>query len=70
MVTDSFAQMFDDAAYDGDAAATIGSVSYASPALTWTGNLAPGTSAVVTYSVTVNNPDTGDKLRHQHRHLR
>ena len=35
---------------------------YASPVLTWTGNLAAGASAVVTYSVTVNNPDTGDKL--------
>ena len=30
--------------------------------LTWTGNLAPGDSAVITYTVTVNNPDTGDKL--------
>ncbi len=42
--------------------ATSGTVSYASPVLTWTGDLAPGASAVITYSVTVNNPDTGDKL--------
>ena len=36
-------------------------VSYTSPDLTWTGNLAVGASATITYSVTVNNPDTGDK---------
>jgi large repetitive protein len=61
-VTDSFAQMVDDAAYNGDAATTSGSLAYSSPVLTWTGNLAPGASAVITYTVTVNNPDTGDKL--------
>ena len=32
----------DDAAYDGDAAASAGSVSYASPSLTWTGDLFAG----------------------------
>ena len=37
-------------------------MSYASPVLTWTGSLAPGATATVTFSVTVNNPDTGDKL--------
>ena len=30
--------------------------------LTWTGDLSPGDSVTVTYSVTVNNPDTGGKL--------
>ena len=58
----SFANMTDDAVYDGDAAATTGSLSYAAPVLTWTGNLSPGQTATVTYSVTVNNPDAGDKL--------
>ena len=61
-VTASFADSADDAVYDGDGAASAGSVSYASPVLTWTGNLAPGASVTLTYSVTVNNPDTGDKL--------
>ena len=41
------------------AAATTGTVSYASPTLTWTGNLTPGDTTTITYSVTVNNPDTG-----------
>ena len=60
-VTDSLSQELDDAAYNGDAAATSGSVSYTTGVLTWTGSLAPGASATVTFSVTVNNPDTGDK---------
>ena len=61
-VTDSLTGLLDDAAYNGDAAATTGSVSYASPVLTWTGSLAPGDTATITYSATVNNPDTGDLI--------
>ena len=61
-VTESFAQMLDDAAYDNDAIASTGTLSYTSPTLTWTGSLAAGASATVTFSVTANNPDTGDKL--------
>ena len=60
-VTDDLTGVLDDAAYNGDATATAGTVSYASPVLTWTGNLAPGGTAIITFSVTVNNPDTGDK---------
>ena len=44
------------------ASATAGSVTYSSPNLTWTGNLAPGATATITFSVTVNNPDTGDHI--------
>ena len=63
VVTDSFAEMFDDAAYNGDAATTgTGAFSYTSPVLTWTGDLAPAASAVITFTVTVHSPDTGDKL--------
>ena len=36
-VTDELAGVLDDAAYNGDAAATAGEVSYAAPTLTWTG---------------------------------
>ncbi len=43
--TDSLAGALDDASYDGDAAATAGSVTYSSPNLTWTGNLAVGATA-------------------------
>ena len=62
VVTDSLAGLANDAVYDGDATATAGSLSYAAPVLTWTGSLAPGGSATITYSVTVNSPDTGGKL--------
>jgi uncharacterized repeat protein (TIGR01451 family) len=61
-VTDTITPMLDDAAYNGNATATAGGVSYAGGVLTWTGTLAPGAAAVVTFSVTVDNPDTGDKL--------
>ncbi|MEV7005460.1 putative Ig domain-containing protein [Streptosporangium sp. NPDC051022] len=61
-VTDSLAGVLDDAAYAGNATATSGAVTYTNPALTWTGNLAVGASVTITYSVTVNDPDTGDKL--------
>ena len=59
--------VLDDAAYNGDAAATAtgtgtGTVTYASLALTWTGNLNPGDTATVKFSVTVNNPDTDNHL--------
>ena len=60
-VTDPLTGVLDDAAFNNDASTTSGSVSYASPNLTWTGDLAPGGTATITFSVTVNNPDTGDK---------
>ncbi len=60
-ISDSLAGMLDDAVYNGDAAATVGSLSYTSPNLTWTGNLAAGATATITFSATVSNPDTGDK---------
>ena len=60
-VTDSLAGVLDDATYDNDAAATGGgTVSYAAPDLTWTGDLSPGATVTVTYSVTVNDPATGN----------
>ena len=59
--TDRLAGVLDDAVYNTDAAATSGSVSYTSPKLTWTGNLAVGASATITYSVTVRDPDTGNR---------
>ena len=61
VVTDSLAAALNDAAYDNDAAATGGAVSYAGPVLTWTGNLIAGQTVTITYTVTVNNPDNGDK---------
>ncbi|MEV8638150.1 hypothetical protein AB0395_41505 [Streptosporangium sp. NPDC051023] len=59
--TDALAGVLDDATYNGDAVATAGSVTLSGSSLTWIGNLAVGASATVTYSVTVKDPDTGDK---------
>ncbi len=61
-LTDALAGVLDDATYNADATATSGSVSFSSPNLTWTGNLAIGATATITFSVTVNNPDTGNKV--------
>ena len=60
--TDSLTGALDDASYDANAATTAGSVTYSTPNLTWTGDLAVGGTATITFSVTVNNPDTGDKV--------
>ena len=61
-VTDDLTGVLDDMTYNGDATATTGTLTYASPTLTWTGDLNPGDTATITYTVTVNNPDLGDKL--------
>jgi hypothetical protein len=59
-VTDSLADVLDDATYKGGAVAASGVVSFASPDLTWTGDLSPGDTVTVTYSVSVNDPETGN----------
>ena len=61
-VTDSLAGVLGDAAYNGDATANAGTVSYASPTLTWTGDLTTGQVVTIGYSVTVNNPDRGGRI--------
>ncbi|MFI6520680.1 GEVED domain-containing protein [Spirillospora sp. NPDC050679] len=58
--TDDLTKVLDDAAYDDDAKASTGEVSYTAPKLTWTGDLAVGDVATVTYSVTVKDPPSGD----------
>lgn len=59
--TDDMTKVLDDATYNNDAAASAGTVSYTAPKLNWSGPLAVGDTATVTYSVKVNTPDTGDK---------
>jgi uncharacterized repeat protein (TIGR01451 family)/fimbrial isopeptide formation D2 family protein len=57
--TDNLSRVLDDATYNDDA--TNGAV-YTSPVLSWTGALGVGATEIITYSVTVNTPDTGDHL--------
>ena len=44
-----------DAIYNHDATPTSGNLSYASPDLTWTGDLAPGQAVTITYTVNVTD---------------
>jgi uncharacterized repeat protein (TIGR01451 family) len=57
--TDDLSGVTDDATYDNDAStgATVNGNT-----LSWAGPLAVGATATVTYSFTVNTPDTGDHL--------
>jgi uncharacterized repeat protein (TIGR01451 family) len=58
--TDDLTDVLDDAEYNNDATATAGDTTYTAPNLTWTGPLPVGDTVTVTYSVTTNNPATGD----------
>ena len=53
-VTDDLTDVLDDSAYNGDATADTGAVDVVGATLTWTGGLAIGEVATLTYTVTVN----------------
>ncbi|GLW89269.1 DUF7507 domain-containing protein [Actinokineospora globicatena] len=59
MFTDDFADVIDDATFNG-ATATSGVVTSAVNGLAWTGDLVVGAVATVTYSVTLSDPPTGN----------
>ena len=54
--------MLDDAAYGGNAVASSGTVTFTSPDLSWTGDVPAGGTVTITYTVTVHDPDTGNKI--------
>ncbi|EEB9150577.1 DUF11 domain-containing protein, partial [Salmonella enterica subsp. enterica serovar Paratyphi B] len=56
-LTDDLSDVLDDATYNADAS---GGAVYAAPVLSWSGALGIGETATITYSVTVNDPATGD----------
>ncbi|MBK9156532.1 MAG: DUF11 domain-containing protein [Micropruina sp.] len=61
--SDALAGVLDDATYNNDAVASSGSVSLSGSTLSWTGDLVyPAVPVTITYSVTVNSPDTGDHV--------
>ena len=60
--TADLAGLLTDASFNADVSATAGTVLFSSPKLSWTGDLAVGATATITYSVTVLNPDPGDKV--------
>ena len=57
--TDNLSAVLDDATYNNDA---DNGATYTAPVLSWSGSLAVGATATITYTVTVNTPDVGDKL--------
>ncbi|WP_231918850.1 MULTISPECIES: DUF11 domain-containing protein [unclassified Leifsonia] len=59
-LTDDLTDVLKDASYTGEARASQGAVAYTAPTLAWSGPLAPGDTATITYSVTVKNPTPGD----------
>ncbi|HWH25354.1 MAG TPA: hypothetical protein VNT53_01745 [Pseudolysinimonas sp.] len=60
--TDDLAQVLDDATYQSDATATGGTVDVTAGVLSWSGALPIGATVTITYSVQINDPDTGDKV--------
>ncbi|MBQ3358350.1 MAG: DUF11 domain-containing protein [Microbacterium sp.] len=58
---DDMTDVLDDATYNGDATASVGTVTYAAPELSWSGPLAAGASATITYTVTYD-ASTGDNV--------
>jgi hypothetical protein len=60
IVMDHMTGLLDDAAYNHDARATGGRLSYRAPTLSWKGALPVGGTVTIRYSVTVERPDGGD----------
>ncbi|WP_419996150.1 hypothetical protein [Streptomyces boninensis] len=58
--SDDLSDNLDQAKYNADADASTGTVTYDEPRVRWQGDLGAGEKATVTYSVTVNDPPTGD----------
>ena len=56
------ADVFDDAAPNGDQTASLGTLSVTPSGVTWTGDIPVGATLTITGTLTVNNPDTGNKL--------
>jgi uncharacterized repeat protein (TIGR01451 family) len=62
-IADSLSGLLPDSVYNADAAVIGGGLlNYTAPNLTWTGALLIGASATITYSITVHDPDIGDKF--------
>jgi uncharacterized repeat protein (TIGR01451 family) len=63
VVRDDLSGSLADTVYDNDAeSGDVGTLSYHEPVLTWTGDIAPGASVVINFTLTVDNPDHGRGL--------
>ncbi|MCU1479009.1 MAG: hypothetical protein JWQ64_3702, partial [Subtercola sp.] len=61
-VTVDLAQALDDTAGPATLATTIGTATFSAAEIHWNGDLSPGESAIVTYGLSVLNPDTGNRV--------
>ena len=61
-IATNITNVLDDATPNGDQTATSGTLSLTSSGLSWTGSIPVGGTVTMTGTVTVNNPDTGNKL--------
>uniref|UniRef100_A0AAU2VP91 DUF11 domain-containing protein n=1 Tax=Streptomyces sp. NBC_00008 TaxID=2903610 RepID=A0AAU2VP91_9ACTN len=61
-LTDDLSGVLDDAAVTAGPTATTGTATVTGNTLDWSGELAPGGTATITYTVTVDDPDTGDAV--------
>ncbi len=61
-LTDDLSGVLDDAAVTAGPTASTGTAQVTGNTLDWSGNLAPGDTATITYTVTVDDPDTGDAV--------
>jgi uncharacterized repeat protein (TIGR01451 family)/fimbrial isopeptide formation D2 family protein len=59
--TDDLSDIVDDATYNNDVGATSGTATFNAPdQIAWSGDLDVGETATITYTVTMNDPATGD----------
>ncbi|MFF8280163.1 hypothetical protein ACF05T_29440 [Streptomyces lateritius] len=59
-LSDDLTGTLDDGTYNGDAKATLGTVTYKGPKIGYVGDIPAGGTAKITYSVTVDDPVRGD----------
>ncbi|WP_371782051.1 DUF7927 domain-containing protein [Streptosporangium subroseum] len=60
-ITDDLSGVLDDAVFNGDERASSGTVSYAKPKVTWTGDVAVDQTVTITYSTRVDDRPSGDR---------
>lgn len=61
-LTDDLSGVLDDASLTAGPTATTGTAQVTGNTLDWSGELAPGATATITYTVTVDDPDEGDAV--------
>ncbi|MGC5411591.1 DUF7507 domain-containing protein, partial [Streptomyces sp. DT225] len=61
-LTDDLSGVLDDASLTAGPTASTGTAQVTGDTLDWSGELTPGASVTITYTVTVDDPDEGDAV--------